>query len=525
MLTFAAPWWLAGLALLPVLRWLHRLGRHRRSLIVSHLPLWRGAENTLPAGPQRQPPDPAWRRRALVVVLFFVALAQPRMPASDHDLTIWIDDSLSMLTREAEGTRLDSALRAARASIEQRRFHDVQVRTLSHPWQTLGALDSDTANAIAAQARRNGMVNAPPRSLLLPDREHWLVTDGAHAGVLAWGERRPDRIITAGHVDRNVGVEMVSARRSLQAPDLVDVEVTMTNGGVAAEERALVIDAGGTEHRSAHRLEPGASMRVRAATPTDARVQVRISPADALPEDDSIELDLSPLRKRMIMVEPACPSALRMAIASHPALAIAAPGATAPDGEIDCGGDSRQVTGTTPVLRIRADRMTEFAQGVPEWNSAIPRARHITLESPLKTGSRLEVHEHDTVLMSVGGDAVAVRRTGSARLIETSLDFASGDSARNPATPLLANMLIEQLLGVDLIDRVIAIDRGELSARVVPMTPTNVGAREVPVQENRRFDEWIGFAVILGLVVLIRELIALVAQWRRLDEPRSVDAS
>lgn len=525
MLTFAAPWWLSGLALLPVLRWLHRLGRHRRSLIVSHLALWRGAENTVPAGAQRQPPDPAWRRRALVVALLFVALAEPRMPASDHDLTIWIDDSLSMLTREAQGTRLDTALGAARASIEHRRFHDVQVRTLSHPWQTVGALNPDTANAIAVQARRNGIVDAPPRTLLLPEREHWLVTDGAHAGVLAWGDRRPDRIITTGQIDRNVGVEMVSARRSLQDPDLVDVEVTVTNGGVVAEERTLVVDAGGNEYRSSHRLEPGTSLRVRASTPTERRVHVAISPADALPEDDSIELDLSPLRKRIIVLESACPSALRMAIASHPALVVGAPGATAPDGQIECGGDSRQVTGTVPVLRIRADRMTEVAHGMPEWSSAIPRARRIALESPLKVGSRLEVHEHDTVLMSIAGDAVAVQRAGSAPLIETSVDFASADGARNPATPLLANMLIEQLLGVDLIDGVVAADRGELSARVVPTIPAAVSAREVPVQENRRFDEWIAYAVILGLVVLIRELIALVGQWRQLHGRRSMEAS
>ena len=115
LLSFAAPIWLSGLLLLPVIRWLHRGGRAPARVPVSRLDLWQRSAASSPAAGERRPPDPAWRRRALVTALLFVALSEPQLPEPRTRITLWVDDSLSMLTREASGTRLAEGLARARS--------------------------------------------------------------------------------------------------------------------------------------------------------------------------------------------------------------------------------------------------------------------------------------------------------------------------------------------------------------------------------------------------------------------------
>ena len=137
LLSFLTPLWLAGLVLLPAIRWLHRAGPPRREVAVSRLALWRGAEASRPNPGARRPPDPAWRRRALLAALLLIALAGPRWPEERVRVTLWVDDSLSMLTREASGTRLAEGLASARSQLAELPQADVEVRVLSDPWLRL----------------------------------------------------------------------------------------------------------------------------------------------------------------------------------------------------------------------------------------------------------------------------------------------------------------------------------------------------------------------------------------------------
>ena len=118
MLTFASPLWLFGILLVPVIRWLHRGGRQLRAVPVSRLDLWRRAAASSPAAGERRPPDPAWRRRALFTALLAIALAGPQLPEQRTDVTLWIDDSLSMLTREEHATRLAEGLAQVRSLLD-----------------------------------------------------------------------------------------------------------------------------------------------------------------------------------------------------------------------------------------------------------------------------------------------------------------------------------------------------------------------------------------------------------------------
>jgi len=516
VLTLAAPWWLLGLALLPALRWLHRFGRHRRAVMVPRAALWSGADDTGPSGRERQPPDPAWRRRALILALLCIALSEPRSRAAGEALTIWVDDSLSMLTRETQGTRLALGLDAARALIAQHGYSDVQVRTLSDPWHNVGPLTPDIAASVATEARRHGLVDAPPGALLQRNRSHWLITDGAHTDATAWASGSLDRVIRVGSVDRNVGLELLAARRNLQDPAQLDVQITVRNGGTAAEHRELLIRAGNDTLRAAHDLEPGATTFVAASVKATDRIQARLSPNDALPDDDEIELDLSALRRHPIAVDSSCPPVLRAAIAAHPALQIVdAHGAA--EAALDCGSGATAASASAPSLRALHDRMSTLATGPLVWSSTIPPSRRVALDiGAVRIASRIETMPGDITLLAIGNDAVIVRRTGTG-VIDSAFDFAAPEAAREPATALIVDVLVEQLFGADLLDTVSATDRGSGSARVVPTNLADSAlGMQTPTGAAQRDNTWLPPIVLVAILTLLWEVVALGMQWQRL---------
>jgi len=72
-----SPVWLAGLALLPLIRWLHRFHDARSRLPVSALFLWRTSHRIESAGRLPARPDPIWRLRGLFFTTLLLALAGP----------------------------------------------------------------------------------------------------------------------------------------------------------------------------------------------------------------------------------------------------------------------------------------------------------------------------------------------------------------------------------------------------------------------------------------------------------------
>jgi hypothetical protein len=517
LLTLVTPAWLAGLLLVPLIRWLHRGGRHRRAVSVSYLRLWRAAAERSPAAGERQPPDPAWRRRALLAALLFVALAQPQWPERRPGLTLWVDDSLSMLTRETQGTRLAEGLAQARALLAESAGAEVDVRTLADPWRSLGALTEATVATIVAGAGTKPP-NVPPAALLRRDHAQWLVTDGADAALFDWpGDRRPDRVIQVAGVTRNVGLERLSARRSLDDPDRVDLLLMVANGGTAAETREVAfITAAGEQARSTQRLEPGASAFVRASIPASTSVRATLSPGDALAEDDAIVLDLAALRRRRVAVDPTCPAALGAAVGAHPALTRVPEPASDVAAALDCGspGAAREL----PTLRVRADQLPRPARGAVQWASSAAAPRDLGLDADrLQLGARLQVQPADAVLLAVGDEPVVVRRAGASALLETSIDFAA--MTRGPELPRLVNWMFERVLGGPLLDDIAVIDRGAGAARVAPVARTAApSSAPAPADAGEQRDRTRPL-LLVALLVLLWEIAALARQWRRLDGP------
>ncbi len=552
LLSLAAPWWLLGLLLLPVIRWLHRGGRHRRSVPVARLGLWRGAVVSPPAEGERRPPDPAWRRRALLAALLCTALAEPQLPPRHPGLTLWVDDSISMQTRQTQGTRLAMALAQARELLKEASPGDVEVRALGDPWQRLGPLTDAVVTTLLAGAGRKEP-GAPPAALLRPDRLHWLITDGADVGLLDWpAGRRADRVIQVAAVTRNVGVERLSARRNPNEPDKLDLLAKLTNGGSLAETRVVVFaTAAGEVARSSQRLDSGTSVLVVASVPASAQVVASLQPGDALVEDDQMMLDLAPLRRRRVAVDPACPPALVAAVSSHPALVVAPPGAPDADVALDCatraaagavaGGAAGGVAGTVAggaaggaadvvagaragpapgavaTIGIRADRTPAQAAGPVQWSSLVAEGNRLPLDTArLQVVARLQARPGDRVLLALGGEPVIVSRAGALRSIETSLDFASTGLANGPEIPLLVNLLFERVLESRLLDAVAVNDRGPAASRVVPVQSVAAQSAARTMGPSGSAASWARPLLLLALLVLLWEIAALVRQWAHL---------
>ena len=519
LLSFVTPAWLLGLALLPLIRWLHRGGRHRRAVPVSHLGLWRGSQASPPAAGERRPPDPAWRRRALLAALLFVALAEPQWPVLRTRLTLWVDDSLSMLTREeAQGTRLALALAQVALQLAAMADAEVEVRALSDPWRSLGALTAATTSTLIAGAGRQA-ASAPPAALLRADRLHWLVSDGAHPAVLQWpGDRRPDRIFQVADVTRNVGLERLSARRSASDPDRLDLLLKLSNGGSVVETRELVFFTDkGEIARSTQRLEPGASVMVKASIPMAARVRASLQPGDALAEDDEIALDLAPLRRLAVALDSKCPKALLAAVSAHPALALAREGSATAQAALDCGTSGAAGLAT---LRVVAQHAPTRLQGPLQWSSAVAESQRVALDAQaLQVAGRLQASPTDTVLLAAGDAPLIVSRPGSAKLIETAIDFEATAIARGPEIPLLVNLMFERLLGQPLLDAIALTDRGAGAAWVVPSKHLDTQAGTAVANDAQPRRDLARPLLMLALLVLLWEIFALGRQWRLLSGP------
>jgi hypothetical protein len=508
VLSFATPLWLAGLLLIPLIRQIHRSGPNVRSFRVSSVMLWQREHSVMPAAGKARPPDPIWRRRALLATLLFITLAGPQLAERHTRITLWVDDSVSMLTRETGGTRLEEGIAQVRSALADTALADIEVRSLSDPWQSMDAANDTTfAKLISAAGHREPA--APPASLLRPDRVHWLLTDGADPAVFEWPDgRQPDRVFTSGRVTRNVGLERLSARRNLIDPERYDLLVKVTNGGTAAEVRdVLVATDSGDISRSTERLDAGAFRLLNVTVPASRQVRVRLEPADALPADDEIVLDLEPLRKRRVALDPSCPPALFTALEAHPALVPAPWQSSGVDALINC--TAAAIRANVPTLHVSSGRIAAVPSRSLRWSSVVIESRRISVEpEALQRSTKLDLRPDDTVLLARGNDALIVRRAGASTLIETALDFTSARLVHGPELPLLVQFLTDELFGRDLLNGIASVDRGPAAVKVVPLIRT-VPSSDRRASGDTRMREMARPFLMLALLVLLWEMIGL----------------
>jgi len=470
---FAHPAWLLGLLLAPLIWYLHRSGPLLQRVPVASVELWRDATTTASRSGRRPRPDPAWRRRAAIAVLLSVALASPGWRGATPRVTVWIDDSLSMRMADASGSRMQQAVALAQRALDAAGAQEVIARRLSEPSRQYEGLDDGALSELRANARTSEPRLPPPESLDR-SRTHWLVTDGADAAVNAWAATAPiARVLQLPGATRNVGVTRMSARLQPGDASTLAVQVRVLNGGSEQESRTLEL-LEGTSRLEARRVELDAGraatlefgLTAAPATP----LSVRLLPGDALADDDTLRIDLSPLAPLPVAVDAGCPPPVARAVRAHPALQSSQ--AEAARLVIDCGG----MPGARGAARIVLHQGAPTALDASRlfWSpAAADLQRRLADHLPAAARGRLEPpRPGDVVLLASGTTPLIVSRVGSPRSVESVLDIEGPGFASGPGLPLLVAALADVALGEPLLGRTAGADRGDDSSRVVPLAVT-----------------------------------------------------
>jgi hypothetical protein len=473
VISLAAPLWLTGLVLIPLLWWLHRRSSCGRSVLVASLALWpvrRPPEAA--AGPTaRHPVDPALLRRVLIVALAIIALAGPASPRPSGSVTVWVDDSASMRATEAGGPRSGLALARLGQELAARAAGEVIVRALGDPAtaRTIGELPALFAAPTAGDAGREPVLPAPES--LEGTSEHWLVTDGADARVNAWLGLAPiGRVLQSGSTTENVALTALSVRRALSGAGRYVVQAAVMNAGRARAERRLELAGeAGTLWSAPLQVEPGQSATVNVELEWAAgRLQAVLSPGDALHLDDSLALDASGLAPVAVEVDSSCPAALRAAILAHPATQTAA-AASRPDLAIDCAG--RMTASGAPRLLARPVIDGRAVEGAARWSSAAAAGVRLALDPRLlvRSGSLPRLETGDTLLLGTADEPLVVRRAASTPVVEVALDLAQPAFAASPQYPLFVSAVAALTLERPLLGVVTAVSRPVDGARIAPL--------------------------------------------------------
>lgn len=331
MITFAAPWWLLGLGLLPLLRPLHRRGNPSLTLVPALFP-WTAAPAPEATALQRARPDPRWRRRALIAALLLLALAGIgwRPPADSLPVRVELETTPSLLAVEADGrSRAAHAAVALRAALADARAPSATlfVSGAGKGPARIDGLDSAALAARFTSAAEAAAAAAASRALpppLPPGVSAWLVTDGTRRSDAAPGGY--SRIITVGESTENLGIAALALRLHPRDASLLQGSVQVHNAGTRHGERALVLSQGQRTLAEWPVSVAAGATEVRhfdIPRAVGARLLARLEPADALVIDDELQITAEPLQPLAAQIAPECPATVRAAVAANPRLEAA----------------------------------------------------------------------------------------------------------------------------------------------------------------------------------------------------------
>jgi hypothetical protein len=492
MIAFANPWWLLGIAALPLLRALHRRGRPAQAR-VSALFIWPQADTQAGGMALRDRPDPRWRRRALLLCLLLLALAGIGWQAPWSSLPVQLEliPSRSWQAIEADGqSRAEHAAAALSAALA----------SAAHPPAVLLPLDgttqpmSLTGLGVSELARRIAAMDGPASIVAAPintgDARRWLLADGTRAVALGASALGYARVIGVGTVTENSGIAALSLRRATDSRMQGSVQVY--NAGRAPAQRRVLVRADGVPLGDWQvQIAPEQAEVLFFELPAGASIPVtlsaRLSPADALTGDDALRLDTAPLSPLPTRIGADCPAALVAAAASNPRLAISDAGADAAL-LLHCTAAPPAAAGAAVVIWFRAEAASS-TRAVPLGALPPELRRRYALSAPPRA-TPLPAGRAETGLL-VGSAAVPlVRALPEARRIDCGLALTDIDAGL-PA--LLLDWLLDQLPHAlprsDIVTRVgsagpitatIPIEEMRVAPGALPPADADAGARTPP---------------------------------------------
>lgn len=516
MLEFASPLWLLGLPAIVAIWWLHRLRADPATVSVSSLFLWQALKRSRVAGQHVQESvDPIWLLRALITTLIILALAQPFWTQSRSRIIVWFDTSLSMRAIEADQPRWRSATRNVVGQLADVGARDIWIRSLGHPGAVL-ALTGRQSEQWPGMIDRWFLQQSPaepvwPATIEMdPAARHWLVSDGASEGTPDWVASAPvTRILHVGATTDNVAVKRLAVRPSLADADRWQGFVAVANMGDQPADREMLLTVDDQRHsRWSLHLSPGQTLeREFQIDAAENAIQVYLSPADALAEDDRLVLPAQRIATARYSVRGQCGPGLQRALAAHPRLQNVA---DQPDLTIVCGESRLPVAG--PALLVHTSGQTVPVTGAPQWTAKAGALRDLFLQQDWLVLAQTEfIGFSGEPLLKLGNKVVIRFQPGPDPTLEVLLDMEHPALTARPEYPVLVGGLVDAVLQRALLDPVVDVERDLAASRIRPRQMT------VPVPGQATSQRRISVAVqpyLLTLTVVLLLVDALVMVMR-----------
>ena len=511
---FAAPWALVGLALIPLIRWLHHYRRQGPSVDVSAVFLWQGLRPDERGAMRTARPEAAWWRRAGIAGLVVLALADPRLPLHEAETVhVWWDHAPSMQALEQGRSRHAAAIERlleAAAGSGVATLHLRALRGVEPPLE-LGATNREASRTLIEQwlDRLPPAVGGAPLPLLDPRYMHWLVSDGASADLSAWAALQPlNRVIAVGAATENIAITRLAARPAPGSNLTVAGIVLVHNAGQRSSPVELTVSTGEQiVHRVRLELAPAATVKAAFSVNTPpARLEARVRRLDGTLEpfgaDDSLSLALASFAQPIpVLVNGLCPAAINRALAAHPRLVRAT--TSAPDAaKLQIACTDQPPSGGPPLLWLpRSQAATRLVSGDAYWLDAPPGG---DARLPLGTPAQLAPPPGTDVgqaILAIARQPLAILRSDPRPAVTLLLDLDQGAFAESAAFARIFATLTDRLLGEDLLAPRAVAFRPEVMTGIAPRELGLSGAPRAapPGRASFGFAPWLLWLAVLLL--------------------------
>lgn len=455
VLEFQHPGMLALLALAPVLWLLHKLRDRGADRPVAALFLWNAATADNARGHRLTRADPAWRRRALFAMAACLALSGPTLISESPPVTVWVDDSPSMLAVEGGQTRLELAGSQLERRLEPGATGPIHLRSLAHPERSVEVNDaSQVAAALRAWPVAQRTLSVPPAALMDPARAHWLVSDGADAAIADWTAVTPlEEIVQVGSQMQNVSIASISARPSAADPTIMEALIDIRGSSGGEGQRTLVVTGPSETTRRTLDIVSGRNPPVTVTFPRGQRLEARLEPADALAIDDTLVIEAAATRTVAASVSHRCPGALRESVAAIVSIAPD-PLAAGDSLAVECGALADFRPAHTATLMFITSSGQYAALRDPVWSRMAERLGNVVVDSSLRVVAGVEL-PGEPLLASDDRSLITLERApGRPPVIYVALDVADTSWSDQPSFPIIIARLAESVLDRDLLDPV-----------------------------------------------------------------------
>lgn len=517
MISFQAPFWLLLLALLPLIRWLHRFRQQSRTFASTTLFLWRNIQHHKSSNGTLSKPDPRWILRALLATLLILSLAEPCLQTKNRpSIEVWLDDSLSMFVNEEKQQRIQMAVQQLQHYLLKSEPSAIQIHSLGNPASLL-ILDPADSSGWPARlsewtSRPRGEPSPPPPATLSADNNHVLLTDGADSALNEWAQSAPlQHVIQPGKKTQNIALSRLSLRQPLHESDNIVGLARIDNLGNVPQKTRLVLQQGKQiiEEKMLD-LPPSAKTIVTFNIPAIKQnsLYARLEavndslPLDPLPLDNSLQLETGKLTPVLRYEKRGfCSQQLMAVLDSHPALVQAK---NQVDVIIDCSDQSSNQgrESEQPTLNLHPPRSIQQTTQTAHWH------KNLTME-PLRMTAGLPYSNEAPALnaesipvLSANGRLLILKKDDTTQTIDSYLDFSDPVFARQAEYPLLIFSLIAQVTGRSLDKTPFTIARDINASRITPLTLSGISASPAETQTTQT-----SFTPILLLASLLALLL------------------